>query len=240
MFEDSLIESQGRIRTKSRWLAIVSLLAQASLLLLLILFPLIHPEALPKQSMRRLLLAPPPPQAPPAQAHAAATSASRSPMPSLEAQLRAPSTIPTTAAQIVDGGPPTVSPIGGLAPGDGTGIPDGINLGAPAPAVTIAKPPAPKHPLIVSSGVATGLLLRPIQPIYPAIAKATRTEGTVVIEATISRLGRIENLRVLEGPTMLRQAAIDAVAAAQYRPFLLNGEPIEVQTSIRVIFSLGG
>jgi len=106
--------------------------------------------------------------------------------------------------------------------------------------VTIAKPPAPKGPISISTGVAAGQLLRPIQPIYPAIAKAARMEGTVVIEATISRQGTIENLQVLEGPPMLRQAAIDAVAAAKYRPFLLNGEPVEVQTSIHVVFSLGG
>ena len=61
-----------------------------------------------------------------------------------------------------------------------------------------------------------------------------------MIEATISRQGTIENLQVVEGPPMLRQAAIDAVAAARYRPFLLNGEPVEVQTTIQVIFSLGG
>jgi protein TonB len=241
MFEDSLVESQGRIRTRTKWLAIGSFCAQAMLLLLLILFPLIHPEALPKQSMQRLLLAPLPPQAPaPTQAHAAAAAASHSPMPSLEAQLRAPSAIPTTTAQTDDGGPPAVSPIGGLTPGDGAGIPGGINLGAPAPSVSIAKPLAPKGPIIVSTGVAAGLLLRPIQPMYPAIAKAARIQGTVVIEATISRQGTIANLQVIEGPPMLRQAAIDAVAAAKYRPFLLNGEPVEVQTSIHVIFSLGG
>ncbi len=61
----------------------------------------------------------------------------------------------------------------------------------------------------------------------------------MVIEATISRQGTIENLQVVEGPPLLRRAAIDAVAAAHYRPFLLNGEPVEAQTSIRVIFSLG-
>jgi protein TonB len=104
----------------------------------------------------------------------------------------------------------------------------------------MAKPPAPKLPIHVSTGVATGLLLSPIRPIYPAIAREARIQGTVVIEATISRAGTIENLQVTEGPPMLRQAAIDAVAAARYRPFLLNGEPVEVQTSIHVIFSLGG
>jgi periplasmic protein TonB len=240
MFEDSLIESQGRIRTKSKWFAIGSFFAQASLLLLLILFPLLHPQALPKQSMERLLLAPPPPRAPvPASAHAAVNTTSHQQMPRLEAQMQAPRTIPTTT-RIDEGEPSMVAQIGGLPTGDGPGVIGGINLSSPAPTVTITKPPAPKHPLAVSLGVAAGQLLRPIQPVYPAIAKAARIQGTVVIEATISRQGTIENLRVIEGPPMLRQAAIDAVAAAQYRPFLLNGEPVEVQTSIHVIFSLGG
>jgi protein TonB len=104
----------------------------------------------------------------------------------------------------------------------------------------MAKPAAPKQPVTISSGVATGQLISPIRPIYPAIAKAAHIQGIVIIEATISRHGTIENLKVTEGPPMLRQAAIDAVAAARYRPFLLNGEPVEVQTSIHVIFSLGG
>ena len=94
--------------------------------------------------------------------------------------------------------------------------------------------------MTISSGVAAGQLISLIRPTYPAIAKAARIQGTVVIEATISRQGTIENLQVVEGPPTLRQAAIDAVAAARYRPFLLNGEPVEVQTSIHVIFSLGG
>jgi protein TonB len=104
----------------------------------------------------------------------------------------------------------------------------------------VSKPPTPKHPLTISSGVATGQLISPIRPTYPAIAMAAHIQGTVVIEATISRSGTIENLQVIEGPPMLRQAAIDAVSATRYRPFLLNGDPVEVQTSIRVIFSLGG
>ena len=239
MFEDSLVESQGRIRTRTKWLAIGSFCVQAMLLLLLVLFPLIHPEALPKQSMQRLLLAPLPPEAPaPVQAHTT-TAASHSQMPSLEAQQRAPDRIPTATAQIDDGGPPTISSIGGPA-GDGPGVLGGINFNSPPPMVIAARPPAPKRPLAVSSGVAAGQLLRAIQPVYPAIAKAARIQGTVVIVATISRQGAIENLNVTEGPPMLRQAAIDAVAGAKYRPFLLNGEPVEVQTSIHVIFSLGG
>jgi protein TonB len=83
------------------------------------------------------------------------------------------------------------------------------------------------------------MLLAPIQPVYPAMAKATRTEGVVVMEATISKTGRIESLRAVSGPAILRGAAMDAVQAARYAPYQLNGEATEVQTTITVVFRLG-
>jgi periplasmic protein TonB len=239
MFEDSLVESQDRIRTRSKWFAIGSFLAQAALLLLLILYPLLHPLALPKQSIERLLIAPAAPQ-PLAHVEMHRSTAPHQDLPSLQAQLEAPSRIPSHTATISDAQsqPPGPIDIGGPTTGDG--ILGGMPLGSPPPVVTVAHPPTPKHPVTVSSGVAAGQLLSAIRPIYPAIAKSARIQGTVVIEATISRAGTIENLQVTDGPPMLRQAAIDAVAAARYRPFLLNGEPVEVQTSVHVIFSLGG
>jgi len=75
---------------------------------------------------------------------------------------------------------------------------------------------------------------------YPPIAKAARIQGTVVVQATISKTGSIENARAVSGPEMLKQAAIDGVRNARYKPYLLNGEPVEVETTVNVIFSLGG
>ncbi len=238
MFEDSLVESQGRIQgTQSKWFAVGSkFFAQSGLLLLLILYPLLHPEALPKQSIERLLIAPPPPRAPaPVEIHHAAAPASSHPALSLQAQLQAPATIPTHISNDSGEAPPPNS-WGGIPGGDPAAIPAGIPLGSPT-SINVVRPPAPQHPMKVSMGVATGQLLNPIRPIYPAIAKAARIQGTVVIEATISRQGTIENLQVTEGPQMLRQAAIDAVAAARYRPFFLNGEPVDGQTSIQTMSS---
>lgn len=83
------------------------------------------------------------------------------------------------------------------------------------------------------------MLLSPIKPVYPAIARAARISGTVVVEAVISKAGTIESLRVLNGPDMLRAAALDAIRAARYRPYLLNGEPTEVQTTFTVNFRMG-
>ena len=75
-------------------------------------------------------------------------------------------------------------------------------------------------------------------PAYPPIAKANGIQGTVVLQATISRSGTIENLRVVSGPVMLQQAAMDAVKEWRYRPYLLNGEPVEVETTVNVVFKL--
>jgi len=77
-------------------------------------------------------------------------------------------------------------------------------------------------------------------PQYPAIAKAARIQGTVVLQATISKTGEIENLRVVSGPPMLQQSAMDAVRTWRYRPYLLNNEPVEVDTTVNVIFNLDG
>jgi protein TonB len=105
---------------------------------------------------------------------------------------------------------------------------------------TAALTRAPRiGPARVSSGVSEGMLLTPIQPVYPAIAKAAGVQGTVVLEATISTVGRIESLQVVSGPPMLRWAAQDAVRVARYRPYKLNGQPTEVQTTITVVFRLG-
>jgi protein TonB len=84
------------------------------------------------------------------------------------------------------------------------------------------------------------MLLQKTQPIYPPIAKAARVSGTVVLQATITKTGTIEGLKVISGPPMLVQAALDAVKTWRYRPYLLNNDPVEVDTTVNVIFTLGG
>jgi periplasmic protein TonB len=92
----------------------------------------------------------------------------------------------------------------------------------------------------ISAGVAVGLLLQKNAPIYPQIAKTARVSGTVVLQATISKTGTIQNVQAISGPTMLRQSAIDAVRSWRYRPYKLNNDPVDVETTIDVVFSLGG
>ena len=97
----------------------------------------------------------------------------------------------------------------------------------------------PKGPQRISSGVANGMLLDRVMPVYPPIAREAGIQGTVVLEAAISTNGTITNLRVVSGNAMLQQAAIDAVSRWRYRPYLLNGQPVEVETTVSVVFNLG-
>jgi protein TonB len=85
-----------------------------------------------------------------------------------------------------------------------------------------------------------GNLIRKVQPTYPALARSARIQGTVMLQAAISKQGTIENLIVLTGHPMLVPAAIDAVRQWHYRPYILNNEPVEVETQITVNFSLAG
>jgi len=91
-------------------------------------------------------------------------------------------------------------------------------------------------PVRISSGTMAGLMLAQVAPMYPPIAKAAHVQGVVILHAVISKSGIIEDLQVISGPPMLQGAAIDAVRNWRYRPYLLNGEPTEVQTTINVNF----
>jgi periplasmic protein TonB len=236
MFEDSTFESNGRIRTRSRGWMVAAFVFNGSILLALVLIPLIYPEALPRQVMSLLLEAPRPPAPqqpapPPKQAQAFRG------VPQMDgATLIAPRMIPITIAQIT--GPESPAPMNGLPMGvdaDGNAAAEGAFH---AQRHVSVAPAAPKGPVHLSSGVVSGMLLKKTTPIYPPIAVAARVEGTVVLAAAISASGTIQNLRVVSGHPMLQQAAMDAVSNWHYRPFLLNGQPVEVETTINVIFTL--
>ena len=106
-------------------------------------------------------------------------------------------------------------------------------------AQTVVKAP-PAKPIAISSGVAVGMLIQKTPPTYPLIAKTARVSGTVELAATISKQGTIKDLHAVSGPVMLRQAAVDAVRTWRYQPYKLNNEPTEVETTINVVFTLGG
>jgi len=153
----------------------------------------------------------------------------------LEAPRTTPSRIDTTPAPDIRGvmltGMGSSTPMGTLL-GSGIGVSSGITVTPMVQKKTGA--------VRVSAGVSAGLLIAPIRPVYPPIAKAAHVEGTVVVEAIISKSGTIESLHVLSGPAMLQSAALDAIRSARYQPFQLNGEATEVQTTITVNFRMGG
>jgi protein TonB len=235
MFEDSTFESTGSIRTRSRGWMIAALGLNSSIVLALVLVPLIHPEALPRQLISILMTAPaPPPSAPPRLQHPAASAASAS-SPMLPDPMAAPRQIPNSIAMIHDSGPAPTDVVGALDMG---GVPGGVGdtfHSQPQPRVVH---PEAKLPVRLPSALAAGLLIRKVIPQYPALAKAARTEGTVVLSATIAKDGTIANLRVMSGPAMLQGAALDAVSQWRYRPYLLNGEPVAVETTVNVVFTL--
>ena len=99
-------------------------------------------------------------------------------------------------------------------------------------------PPVVRHPPV--SRMMEGNLILRVQPDYPSLARQVRVQGLVVLRAMISREGTIENLQVLSGHPMLVRAAVDAVRQWRYRPYVLNGEPVEVETEVKVNFVLSG
>jgi protein TonB len=235
MFEDSLMESGNRIKRKNKFWSFVAFLLNGGALIALVIWPLLHPDALPKQMMATLMVAPSPPPAPPPAAPAPKVQP-KSEM--LSTEFQAPSRISEAIKQVNEAAIP--QPTMGVEGMDGlsSGIPGGIGAIIDSGQPDRVKPRAPIS-LNVSSGVMAGNLLEKILPQYPAIAKAAHIQGTVVLQATISKSGSIENLRVISGPPLLQQAAMDAVRSWRYKPYLLNGEPVEVETTINVVFNLG-
>jgi len=238
MFEDSLVESTGRIRTRSRRYAAGSLVLETALVSVLVMIPYIYPDVLPRKMLSVPLIAPPPPAVPVAEPQrAVATAAARTEL--IESTIVAPTRIPHDPIRIVDTAPGVIT--GDMGGGSNNGAVGALPLGlGTPPPFARAEPAKPAGPLRLSAGVAAGQLIVPIQPQYPAIARQIRLQGTVVVSAIISTDGRIESVRVLSGPPLLVNAAVQAIREARYRPWQLNGEPVEVETTINVVFSFGG
>jgi periplasmic protein TonB len=240
MFEDSLVESRVLpISSSKRWTTLVSISLQFSVAAVVIALPLLHPEVMQfhEDSPKVLLPLLPKPPAPPMQVQRAANSSSVA-----SPDLPRTGMISSLLAGRRDG-PNDEPALIAIDRGMGTpyGLPTGFDGGYSGPPanVTVAPRRAANKMIRVSSGVSAGMLIAPIRPVYPAIAKAAHVEGTVVVEAVISRTGTIESLHVVSGPMMLQSAAIEAIRAARYQPYLLNGEATEVQTTITVNFRLG-
>ena len=245
MFEDSLIESGGKLKTKRGATTLFSFVLQMILLGVLILIPLLYTEALPKQQLMTFLVAPPPPPPPPPTAAAPIKVVKQIQTEIINGQLRTPTKIPQKIQMIKEEeAPPPMNSMAGVVGGVPGGVPGGQMGGViggiiSSTPVSVPKAATPTR-VRVSQGVTQGLLIRKVQPTYPPLARQARIQGQVLLQAEISKDGTIQNLRLISGHPMLTSAAIDAVKQWRYKPYILNGEPVEVETQITVNFTLSG
>jgi len=245
MFEDSLIESGGRLKTKRGLTTTISVIFQIGLLVVMILIPLIFTEALPKQQLMTFLVAPPPPPPPPPPAAAPVKIVKQIQTDIVNGQLRTPTKIPEKVQMIKEEeAPPPAMASTGVVGGVPGGVPGGSMGGVmgsilSSTPVAVPKVATPQR-VRVSQGVSAGLLIRKVNPNYPPLARQARIQGQVLLQAEISKDGSIQNLRLISGHPMLAPAAIEAVKQWKYKPYLLNGEPVEVETTVQVNFTLSG
>ena len=241
MFEDSLIESAGKLK-RGKWSTVFSFTIQVILVGVMILIPLIYTEALPKQQLMTFLVAPPPPPPPPPPPAAAPVRVVKMTSEIVNGELRTPTNIPEKVQMIKEEeAPPPVTSLGGVVggvPGAGGagGIIGGIIGSTPVAVPKVATPTRVR----VSQGVTEGLLVHQVKPNYPPLARQARIQGSVVLQAVIAKDGTIQNLHLVSGHPMLAPAAIEAVKQWRYKPYILNGDPVEVETQITVNFTLSG
>ena len=247
MFDELVESTPTPKRTNKPWTVVVSAIFQAGLLGILILIPLIYTEALPKQMLTTFLVAPAPPPPPPPPA-APVTKVVKPIARIIQAgKMMAPAVIPKKVQIIKEEElPPDVGAVGvvGGVPGGVPGGQAGGVLGGIIGGVSSNLPPPPKaatpQRIRVGGNVQQARMIHMVQPVYPTIAKQAHIQGTVVLHAIIAKGGPVQELQLLGGPPLLVRAAMDAVKQWRYQPTMLNGEPVEVDTTISVIFSLGG
>ena len=151
----------------------------------------------------------------------------------MAAQLVAPTRI---AGQLkktapADEAPPSAPPA--VSMDDNSTVPGAVFGGG-------AKVKIDPHVVAISAGVAEGMLLRKTPPVYPRFAQDAHITGKVVLKATISKQGTLEGVQVLSGPKILAPSAVDAVKTWRYRPYMLDGQPVSVETSITIVFGTAG
>lgn len=246
MFDDLVISSVNPKRTNSWWTVTLSTIIQVAIVIVMILIPLIYTEALPKQMLTTFLVAPAPPPPPPPPP--VAVQRIVKPVARLihNGQMMAPTVIPKKVEMIKEEElPPDVGNVGvvggvpgGIAGGSAGGVLGGIIGGAGS-----GMPPPPKAApsrIRVGGNVQAASLVRKVDPVYPPIAKTAHISGTVVLHAIIGKDGAVQHLEYVSGPPLLMKSAMDAINQWRYKPTMLNGEPVEVDTTISVVFTLGG
>ena len=253
MFEQTFVEGVGK--TNKSWTVLVSFVGQILLILVAVILPLIYTDVLPSATLTSFLTAPPPPPPPPPPPAAAPPVKVVKVIPRQfdAGKLMAPKSVPKDVALIKEEElPPPSSGVSGVVGGVAGGVAGGALGGVlggvlggiptaapPPPPPAAAKPKeAPVQRIKVGGNVQAAMVIKKVQPIYPQLAKSARVSGVVHLAAVIAKDGTIQELHSLGGPALLIQAAMDAVKQWVYKPTLLNGEPVEVQTTIDVNFTL--
>src|SRR6185437_9160024 len=231
---DQLVESTNKKTTHKVWTVWLSAAIQALILGVLILIPLIYTSALPSAMMTTFLVAPPPPPPPPPPA--AVVHVKPQPKFIQQGKLVAPTVIPKKIQMIKEEAQPDVGMTGGV-PG---GVPGGSAGGVLGGIIGgLPPPPKPVERLRVGGNVMQANLIHQVLPVYPQIAKTAHISGTVVLHAIIAKDGTVQELQFISGPPLLKGAAMEAVKQWRYKPTLLNTQPVQVDTTISVVFNLG-
>lgn len=247
LFSDSLLDL-GAHRKRKAFATFTSFLFNFLAIGCMLLVPLYFTDELPKAQLLTFLVAPPPPPPPPPAAAQVAKILKQIQTDVLSnGALRTPTRIPQKIQMIrEDEAPPPMATGGGVVGGVPGGIPGGqlggviggiVSATSNLSAVPKFVPTAPQR-VRISQGVTKGLCLHRVDPPYPPLAKVARVQGDVVLQAVIDASGNIQNLQVLSGHPMLVPSALEAVRQWRYKPYLLNGSPVEVETTITVLFRL--
>jgi protein TonB len=245
MFEQSLfshtLDSSWAERSRRGWTTLSSFGLQAVITAALLILPLLRPMGLPSfHQLSTPISLGQPMEGPPVRPHSGSNHAPTNPTQII---FRPQSPLTTGRPTPVDEGPPQIDGSGPYTPGARNGDPlgpPGLFESGTRPVLPAPAPPAPVAHTLRLSHISEGNLIRKVQPTYPPLARSARIQGTVVLQAVISKQGMIENLSVVTGHPMLVPAALDAVRQWRYRPYILNNEPVEVETQITVNFSLAG
>jgi periplasmic protein TonB len=248
LFSDSLLEPGGTERRSRGLSTMVSFVLQCVIVAVALIVPLMFTAELPRQQLLTFLVAPPPPPPPPPPPAEAQIAKVVREVASdiMNGQLRTPERIPAKVEMIKEeAAPPALNAGEGVIGGVPGGIPGGQLGGVIGGIISSSNHlnvpklvKATPQRVRISQGVTSGMLVHKVEPEYPTLARQARIQGQVVLSAIISKEGTIENLQVVSGHPLLAPAAIDAVKQWRYRPYLLNGEPVEVETEVIVTFAL--
>src|ERR1700688_1886748 len=245
IFSDCVLEF-GPQRNRKLFATTTSFVVNCLVICVMLAVPLMFTEELPRAQLLTFLVAPPPPP-PPAAAEVKKVVRQIETDVLNNGALRTPTKIPQKIEMIKEEEPPPPMPAsGGVVGGVPGGIPGrqmggviGSVISATSSLAAVPKfVPAIPQRIRISAGVTKGLLIHRVEPTYPTLARSARVQGDVVLSAVIDTNGQIQNPQLVSGHPMLVPAAITAVKQWRYKPYLLNGQPVEVETTITVIFTL--